>query len=344
VNDDLLLIIDGSEGEGGGQILRTSLSLSVITGRPFRIYNIRANRDKPGLRRQHLAAVRAAAEISGATLTGDAVDSRDLTFIPKSVRAGTYHFDVGSAGSTMLVLQTVLPPLMIADAPTTLTLAGGTHNFGAPPFTFLERTFLPLINRMGPSIDSRLHRHGFAPAGGGSATVHITPRPNLAPLHLNERRPITRMLAKATVAGLPTSIAERELDAIKKSLRAHPHHTKVEELPPDQGPGNIVTIEIESDELTEVVTAFGQRGVPAERVARAAADEAKRYVDANVPVGGHLADQLMLPLALARGGSFLTPPLSLHSHTNINTIRKFVDVKIDVRDAAGGNSVVTMSG
>ena len=326
-----LLLIDGSEGEGGGQILRTSLSLSVITGRPFRIYNIRSNRAKPGLRRQHLAAVRAAAEISGAELTGDAVDSRDLTFVPKAVRAATYHFDVGSAGSTMLVLQTVLPPLMIADAPSKITLAGGTHNFGAPPFTFLEKTFLPLINRTGPRIVAQLHRHGFAPAGGGSATVLVEPQPKLKPLNIERRGPVKRVLAKATVAGLPPTIAKRELDVIEETLTLSSQQTKVEELPPEQGPGNIVTIEIESDELTEVVTAFGQRGVPAERVAASAADEAKRYLEADVPVGEHLADQLMIPFALARGGSFLTLPLSIHSLTNVETIGRFLDTRIGSR-------------
>lgn len=324
-----LLLIDGSEGEGGGQILRTSLSLSVITGRPFRIYNIRANRGKPGLRRQHLAAVRAAAEISGAELTGDAVDSRDLIFAPQAVRPGTYNFDVGSAGSTMLVLQTVIPPLMMADAPSTLTLAGGTHNFGAPPFTFLEKTFLPMINRMGPRIEAKLHRHGFAPAGGGSATVRILPTRQLAPLKLDHRGPVKRVLAKATVAGLPPSIAKRELDVIREKLNLTPHQLKVEELPPDQGPGNIVTIEIESDEVTEVVTAFGQRAVPAEKVAAAAAQEAQTYLEASVPVGEHLADQLMIPMALARrGSSYLTLPLSLHSTTNIAAIARFVEVQI----------------
>ena len=333
------LLIDGSEGEGGGQIMRTSLSLSVITGRPFRIYNIRANRAKPGLRRQHLAAVRAAAEISNAELSGDAVDSQDLTFTPKAVRGGTYHFDVGSAGSTMLVLQTVVPPLMIADGPSTITLAGGTHNFGAPPFPFLEKTFLPLINRMGPRIEAQLHRHGFAPAGGGSATVRITPERKLQPLKLEHRGPVKRVLAKATVAALPATIAKRELDVIKATLKLSSQQTKVDELPPEQGPGNIVTIEVESAGLTEIVTAFGQRGVPAERVAASAADEAKHYLDADVPVGEHLADQLMIPLALARGGSFLTLPLSMHSLTNVETIGRFLDTRIDVREDAGGTTV-----
>ena len=335
------LLIDGSEGEGGGQILRTSLSLSVITGRPFRIYNIRANRPKPGLRRQHLAAVRAAAEISDAELSGDAVDSRDLTFTPKAVRGGTYHFDVGSAGSTMLVLQTVLPPLMIADAPSTIALAGGTHNFGAPPFPFLEKTLIPLVNRMGPRMDVRLHRHGFAPAGGGSATVRIEPTRKLTPLNLDRRGPVKRILAKATVAGLPTTIARRELDVVADVLELSAHQKKVEELPPEEGPGNIVTIEIESAGVTEIVTAFGQRGVPAEKVARGAAEEARRYLATDAAVGEHLADQLMIPLALAGGGSYRTGLLSMHSLTNIVTIGKFLDTKARTVESPDGTGVVT---
>ena len=321
------LLIDGSEGEGGGQILRTSLALSMITGRPFRIHNIRANRPKGGLRRQHLTAARAAAAVCGATLTGDEVDSRELTFSPGKVRPGTYHFDVGSAGSTMLVLQTVLPALMIADAPSTITLEGGTHNFGAPPFPFLAKTFLPLIASMGPDVDLAVDRAGFAPRGGGKARATITPAP-LKRIDLLTRGPVRRRLATATIAGLPRDIAERALKVAAREADLRPDELRVEELPADQGPGNLVTVEAESDALTELFTAVGARGKRAEDVARDAAREARRYLDHDVPVGEHLADQLLLPMALAGGGAYLTGPLSLHATTTIETIRKFLDVPI----------------
>jgi RNA 3'-terminal phosphate cyclase (ATP) len=338
------LLIDGSFGEGGGQILRSSLALSAITGKPFRIVNIRANRPKGGLRRQHLTAVRAAAAICSAEVTGDAVDSRELEFRPGAVRAGEYHFDVGSAGSTMLVLQTVLPPLMMADGPSTLLLEGGTHNFGAPPFPFLEETFLPLIRRMGVAVDLALERAGFAPAGGGRVLVAIKPAARLRPIELLDRGPIRGRLVRATVAGLSSEIASREIAAVGEVLELKNREWRIDELPPDQGPGNIVTIHIESDCLTEVFTAFGQKGVPAERVGRAVALEAKRYLDANVPVGECLADQLLLPMALAGGGSYVTLPLSMHSKTNVETIRTFLPgVRVDVAEGGPDRVKVTVT-
>jgi RNA 3'-terminal phosphate cyclase (ATP) len=338
------LLIDGSRGEGGGQILRTSLALSMITGRPFRIHNIRANRPKPGLRRQHMTAVRAAATVSGATVIGDEVDSREVTFAPQNVQPGDYHFDVGSAGSTLLVLQTVLPALMLADAPSTLTLEGGTHNFGAPPFPFLSKTFLPLIARMGPRVDLVIDRAGFAPRGGGKARVHITPAAKLNRIEILDRGPVRRRLAVSTIAGLPRDIAERELNVIARTCDLRPDELRIDELPPDQGPGNLVHIEAESDHLTEVFTAFGARGKRAEDVAREAARDAKRYFDHDVPVDEHLADQLLLPMALAGAGAYLTGPLSLHSTTNIETIRQFLDVPITVEEVARRQHRVTVGG
>ena len=327
------LLIDGSQGEGGGQILRTSLALSMITGRPFRIFNIRGNRPKPGLRRQHMTAVRAAASVCGGTAVGDEVDSRELSFTPGRVQPGAYHFDVGSAGSTMLVLQTVLPVLMTAGASSTITLEGGTHNFGAPPFPFLSKAFLPLIARMGPKVDLRIERAGFAPRGGGRARVEITPAP-LNRLEILDRGPVRRRLATATVAGLPREIAERELKVIARVCDLRPDELRVDELPADQGPGNLVHVEVESEQLTEVFTAFGARGRPAEDVAREAAREAKRYFDHDAPVGEHLADQLLLPMALAGSGAYVTGPPSPHATTNVETIRRFLDVPIAVEEVA----------
>jgi RNA 3'-terminal phosphate cyclase (ATP) len=328
------LFIDGSSGEGGGQILRTSLALSVITGRPFRIFNIRANRPKGGLRRQHLTCVLAAAAISGAQVTGAAVDSRDVTFTPAAcgARAGDYAFDVGSAGSTMLVLQTVLPALMLAKGPSTLLLEGGTHNFGAPPLPFLEETFLPQIRRMGVKVDLALERAGFAPAGGGRVLVAIQPGDSLRRIELFERGPLLRRLVRAIVAGLSPEIASREIAAVGQLLELKNREWDIEELPADQGPGNLVNIHLESTNVTEVITAFGQKGLSAERVGRSAAEEAVRYLASDVPVGEHLADQLLLPMALAGGGAYVTGPLSLHAITNVDTIRKFLDIPIEVRE------------
>ncbi|MEX2139412.1 MAG: RNA 3'-terminal phosphate cyclase [Pirellulales bacterium] len=331
-----MLTIDGSMGEGGGQILRSSLALSVITGTPITIENIRAKRDKPGLRRQHLTAVLAAAETCGATVDGAHVGSSNLTFAPGKLQPGNYHFDIGTAGSTTLVTQTVLPPLMLADTPSRLLLKGGTHNVHAPPFDYLERVFVPLINRMGPRVHVQLERYGFFPAGGGRFSVQIKPVQILRPLALLERGATVRREARALVAGLAASIADRELVVIKNRLNWNDDELIARDLGHGYGPGNVVLLEIESEQITEVFTGFGQRGVPAEAVAAAAAEEASQYEAAGAPVGTHLADQLILPLALAGGGSFVTMPLTLHTTTNIDVVQMFLPVNIRVTELTAG--------
>src|SRR5258705_2280598 len=195
-----MLTIDGSFGEGGGQILRTALALSLVTGKPFRIENIRAGRKNPGLLRQHLTAVNAATEISRSEVMGAAIGSRELTFAPGSVVAGTYAFAVGTAGSTTLVLQTVLPALLVASGTSKVILEGGTHNPFAPPFDFLEKTFLPLVNRMGPQVTAELERPGFYPAGGGRMNVTVEPADALRELALPARGEVRARRAKAVVA------------------------------------------------------------------------------------------------------------------------------------------------
>jgi RNA 3'-terminal phosphate cyclase (ATP) len=323
-----LIIIDGSQGEGGGQILRSSLALSMLTGKPFRIEKIRANRQKPGLMRQHLTAVNAAATLCSAKVEGAAIGSRALTFAPGAVKAGDYTFSVGSAGSTTLVLQTVLPPMLLAEGPSTLTLEGGTHNIHAPPLDFLEHAFLPIVSRMGPKVSVALERAGFYPAGGGRFFAMIEPAAKLSPLDLIERGPAGRRLCKAVVAGLPGDIALRELGIVKRAMNWPGESFQVRQLPADQGPGNIVTIEIAHEHVTEVFTGFGQRGVRAEAVAEDSLQQAKRYLAAGVPVGEHLADQLVIPFALAGGGSFVTQPLTAHTTTNIEVVRRFLPVEI----------------
>lgn len=331
-----MLTIDGSFGEGGGQILRTSLALAIVTERSIVIENIRANRDKPGVRRQHLTAVRAAAKICNAKLSGDDIGSRRLHFEPGQLQPGDYQFDIGSAGSTTLVLQTVLPPLLQAAGRSTLVLVGGTHNPFAPPYDFLQRAFLPLVNRMGPKVSLDLRRPGFYPAGGGQLHVVIEPASRLIPLHLVERGAIRRRLCRATVSNLPDHIAQRELATVAAALDWPDDCLEIHRY--DQrnfGPGNVVSIEIESEHLTEVFTGFGRRGVRAETVAGEAATEAQRYLEANVPIGEHLADQLLLPLALAGGGSYVTMPPTLHTTTNIEVIAKFLPVPLHT-DPEGG--------
>jgi RNA 3'-terminal phosphate cyclase (ATP) len=325
-----MLTIDGSTGEGGGQIFRTSLALSLITGTSFRIHHIRQARDKPGLRPQHLAALHAAAAVGDADVEGAAIGANDITFRPRRVRAGTYVFDVGTAGSTGLVLQTVLLPLVMARAPSSLTLEGGTHNTHAPPYDFLAEVFLPLIARMGAPVETELERAGFYPAGGGRVHVEIGASHGLTLLSLLQRGATRRRRGRAIVSRLPRQIAERELAVVRSRLGWEPHELAAVVVSDAIGPGNIVLLSIESEHVTEVFTGFGERGVRAEVVAERAVDEAERYEVARVPVGPYLADQLLLPLALAGGGAFRTMPLSLHATTNFEVIRRFLDVSIDV--------------
>ena len=324
-----MLAIDGSLREGGGQILRTALALSLFTGREFRIENIRAGREKPGLQRQHSAAVAAAAAVGQAEVEGNDFGSQEVVFRPRQIAPGEYSFSVGSAGSATLVLQTILPALLTAREPSVFVLEGGTHNPNAPPFEFLAKTYLPLINRMGPKVRAKLDRHGFYPAGGGKLRVTLEPAQQLESISLLKRSGILKSRATAVVAHLPSLIAERELKVLKRELDLTVRDLRVDEVK-SQGPGNVVSVEIESGTLTEVFTGFGELGVRAEQVAGRLAKDVRRYLESEVPVGEHLADQLLLPMALAGSGSFVTMPLSSHALTNIEVIKWFLPVQVKI--------------
>jgi RNA 3'-terminal phosphate cyclase (ATP) len=327
-----MLTIDGSSGEGGGQILRTALALSTVTGKPFRIEQIRAARPKPGLLRQHLTAVKAAASISSATVEGAELGAGAITFTPGGVTPGEFAFAVGTAGSATLVLQTVLPALLTAPRPSRLVLEGGTHNPMAPPFDFLVRAFLPLINRMGPTVTAELERPGFYPAGGGRFNVTITPVARLLPLEMLERGAILSIKARAVVANLPRSIAEREVKLVGRLLSLPDDSLIVEEIRDALGPGNAVAVEIETEHHTELFTGFGEVNVRAEGVATKVAQEARAYIASGVPIGRYLADQLLIPMALAGAGRFRTGSLSRHTTTNLEVIRQFLDVDLDLAE------------
>ena len=326
-----MVTIDGSYGEGGGQILRTSLALSLVTGKPFSIHNIRAGRKKPGLMRQHLTAVNAAAEIGLAAIEGNRIGSQAFTFEPEMIKPGNYHFAIGSAGSCTLVFQTLLPALLMAGEPSQIILEGGTHNPFAPPFDFLEKAFLPVINRMGPQVDAVLEKPGFYPAGGGRFKVSIRPA-GLNRIDLLERGNIIHKTARASVANLPVKIANRELKVIREKLEWGRELLKAVNVENSQGPGNILTVEIESDNITEVFTGFGEKGISAEKVAKRAVKSVQEYLAFDVPVGRYLADQLLIPMALAGGGKFRTLSPTKHTTTNAEIIKKFIDVEIAMNE------------
>lgn len=339
-----MIRIDGSHGEGGGQILRTALALSLATGHPFRIDKIRAGRRKPGLMRQHLAAVLAAAEVGNARVEGHAIASRNLSFTPRTLRSGRFHFAVGSAGSCTLVLQAILPALATAAGPTEIILEGGTHNPFAPPYEFLAQTFLPLVGRMGPRVAAVLQKPGFFPAGGGRLHITIAPSRRLAPLVLTERGAIRQVTARAVVSNLPLHIARRELHVVGRGLELPPDRLQAESVTNAQGPGNVLTITIACDMLTEVVTGFGQKGLSAEKVAARTVARARDYLALGEPVGPFLADQLLVPMALAGYGRFRTGPLSRHARTNIDIIRLFMATAFDIRPRPSGPCEIEIRG
>jgi len=338
MTDPTSIIIDGSQGEGGGQMLRSSLALSMATGRPFRMINIRAARPKPGLMRQHLTCVHAAAAICGATVAGAEIGSREVTFTPAAVQAGEYHFAIGTAGSCTMVLQAILPPLLLLDRPSTITVEGGTHNGMAPPFEFFERALLPLLRRAGACVSARLDRHGFYPAGGGRIIVDVQPPASLAPLHLPTRGERLNTTAWAIISRLSRSIAVRELGVLSDRLGLDEGEAHIVMTQDPVGPGNAVVVALEYEHITEVFSAVGEIGKSAELVAREAADHARDYLTSQVPVGPHLADQLMVPLALLAGGQYVTSALTAHAMTNMSLLRAFGgdidhrhDLAIDVR-------------
>lgn len=315
-----MLVIDGDMGEGGGQLLRTALALSVCRQISFEIFNIRARRQKPGLQPQHLAAVQAAAKISAASVDGASLNSQHLRFQPRGIFAGDYRFNIGTAGSATLLVQTLLPALMLNKTPSSLHVTGGTHNPLSPPFDFFARAFCPLLTRMGFLIDARLERPGFYPRGGGIMQVALASADKLRPLRLLERGEVRRLSARILLAHLPAHIASRERDILQRSLSIAEDDIAIDTADAAFGPGNVVCVFVHSAYVTEVFTGFGQRGVPAESVAQKVTAQVNDYLRSEVPVGRYLADQLLIPVTLAGGGEFLTQPPSLHTTTNMAVI------------------------
>ncbi|MFI4861871.1 MAG: RNA 3'-terminal phosphate cyclase [Phycisphaerales bacterium JB063] len=338
-----MLTIDGSKGEGGGQVLRSSLALSMVTGTPVRLEKVRAGRRKPGLMRQHLTALRAAAHICGAAVEGDAIGSSAVSFSPGAVVPGMHRFAVGTAGSATLVLQTILPALLMADGPSEVTLEGGTHNPMAPPFEFLQRAFLPLVNQMGPTVEVELMRPGFFPAGGGQFIARIAPARKLTPIDLTERGPLVSREAHAVVSHLPGEIAKRELKKVRSKMGWSEDECRIEQADHSPGPGNALMLSLVYEHVNEVFTSFGEVGRPAEAVANRAVQLCQRYLKSTAVAGEYLTDQLMLPLAIAGGGSFTSTGLSSHATTHIELIQRFLATRIETVAEDRGLHRITFS-
>jgi len=330
-----MIEIDGSQGEGGGQVLRTALTLSMITGQPFRISNIRANRSKPGLMRQHLASVKAATEISGAKVEGDALGSTSLTFAPGAIKAGVYEFQIGTAGSSTLVLQTVVPALLYAQGESVVRVSGGTHNSKAPPAEFLQRAYGRAMADMGAQVEFVLERTGFYPAGGGAVRATVQPLAAWRHLALEARGERRAAYAESLVAAVPGGVAKRELDCVASAMGWSGEQLRFRTLPDNWGPGNALLITLDHEHVTEVFVAFGEKARRAEEVARDAVAQARRFIASGAAVSEHLADQLLVPMALAGGGRFTMDVLSQHTRTNAEVIARFLPVSItfERRDA-----------
>lgn len=340
--DRQMVRIDGAQGEGGGQILRSSLSLAALTGRPVELFNIRARRKKPGLLRQHLTAARAVARICNARIEGDALRSDRLTLEPGPIVSGTFRFAVGSAGSASLVCQTVLPVLLAADGPSEVIFEGGTHNPMAPPFDFLEQVYLPLLRRMGVEVEAELERAGFYPAAGGRFRLRVNPKGRPGPVPALTRGGAPAITAWTVTANLPRHIARRELEVVCEAFGLSRAATRPREVDAP-GVGNAVCIQIDDGEARELVTAFGKKGVLAEEIAAEAVAQARVFLDSSAPVGEHLADMLVL-LAGLYGGSFHAGVWSKHASTNVEVVRAFLGADaLSVSHEADGTRVTGRS-
>ena len=331
--------LDGTAG--GGQMLRTALSLAMVTGQPFRMTNIRGKRPKPGLMRQHLTCVKAACEISGGTADGAEIGSTELVFRSGKLQGGAYQFAIGTAGSTGLLFQTLLPALLHADGPSTLRLEGGTHNPLAPPFEFLDRVFLPALRRMGAEVAISLVQSGFAPVGGGVIECEIQPCTKLTAIELHERGELKSMNLRVPIRNLQIGIGGRMLEAALKQLPCDDASVEIREPGPGRGVCCLYEAVFENGE--ELTSSFGETNVTAERVGMRAAKCLSDFISSGVPVGRHLADQLLLPLALAGSGSFTTMVPDDHVPTNISVIEKFLPVKFEIVAGERGKRIVAVA-
>lgn len=312
-----------------GQVLRSALSLAVGTGRTLLLRNLRTERDKPGLGREHLACINAAAAIANAETEGAFLSSEALAIRSDGVQAGDYTFKMGTASSCLLLLQTILPPLLRADGPSTIALEGVTHASGGPPFELIDRAYLPALRAMGIDISARMERRGFIPAGGGRVVVELLPGPDKN-FRAMERGMIKRCYAEAMIANLPIDIAKRELDTVGARLELDETDLLMREVRSD-GPGNALIITMEHDLGAEVIAEFGVHGRSAEKVAKTAVREAEVFMAGHAAIGRHLADQLMVPMALRSGGNFTTVRPSRHSVATADVIRMFKPGAVEIR-------------
>jgi RNA 3'-terminal phosphate cyclase (ATP) len=339
--------LDGSFGEGGGQILRSSLALSLLTGKAFHLRNIRARRPRPGLQPQHLMSVRASATIGQAKVRGASIHSTDLLFEPGEVSAGKYHFAIGTAGATGLVLHTLYLPLALrGKTPSELTITGGTHNPHSPCFDFLQTTWKAYMEQLGLRISLHMDRPGFYPRGGGVLLAVIEPCGGVNRLRLAELGTVTKVTGRSIVAGLPDAIARRQARRAVSRLRGHGIDARISEEFWQGGPGTVQTLSLGTTPVSTLFVGLGARGKPAECVADEAVEQVLAYLAVQPPaVDAHSGDQLVLPLAFAAGNSsFRVAEVTPHLLTNLAVIRRFLDRDIRCDGDEGQPGTVSFGG
>ncbi len=332
-----MIEIDGSFGEGGGQVLRTSLSLSCFLNKPFRIFNIRKNRKKPGLMPQHLMGIRSLKLISSAKVKGDLPGSTKLLFEPDEVKAGDYFFDIGTAGSTSLLLQTVLLPLIFANNRSSLTLKGGTHVPFSPPFHYISEVFIPVLNKLGIEVKATIESYGFYPKGGGKVHVEIKTADKIEAANCTERRHLKKVYGFSGVGNLPHSIAERQKKAALAILMSKGINAEIETISVlTPGQGTFMFLKASTENCLAGFSSLGERGKKAELVGEEAAKKFLDYYSTPACLDRHLADQIVLYLAVAKGESlFTTEEISGHLLTNLWVIEKFLDIQYTVEGEIG---------
>lgn len=337
--------IDGALGEGGGQVLRTSLALALITGKAFRLRNIRARRSKPGLQAQHLMSVKAAAQIGQAKTRGACLSSIDLAFEPGPVSPGNYAFKIGTAGATSLVLHTIYLPLALAGAASTVSIEGGTHVKASPCHDFLGRSWAAHLKPLGITIDVKLQRVGFYPRGGGLIHAQIAPTERIHPFTGMTTAAVSTATLVIGVAGLPSHVGDRLAQRALMRLRDLGLTAEVRRADWQGGPGCMLGVELPTEPAPTFLFALGERGKPAEAVADEAATQVEAFLNAEpLGVDEHSADQLLLPLALAQGPSqFRVASLSSHLLTNADIIGHFLERAIAMEGNEGEPGVVHIS-
>lgn len=335
-----MLTLSGKNG--GGQILRSSLTLSMLTGQPFRLTQIRGARPKPGLARQHLTCVKAAAEVCDAAVNGAEMGSTEIIFHPGKIKSGDYHFAIGTAGSTTLLAQTLLPALWQAEGNSSLTLEGGTHNPMAPPMDYLSRVYLPVLAKMGIKIEASLERYGFVPAGGGRIDFKIPGNQKPHAIEILKRGEEIERRIHCINARISPDVATRETRALLAQLDWHENTIFTESPDNADCPGNALAAEVTFEHITERVTTFGSFGKTSKRVAHEVAKMMKNYLDSDAVVGRNLADQLLLPMALAGGGTIHTSAPSNHVKTNIEVIEQFLPVRFEVTPELRGCHLISV--